>query len=61
VATDETGSCPLGKIPQLTFDVVKSGVLDTKTNQIAYNGHVYLLDLRVDSTGVQIAFALQVA
>lgn len=59
--TSNSGNCPQGKIPQLTFDVVKSGTLDTSTGKISYNSHQYLLDLRTDTNAVQIAYANQVA
>ena len=59
--TSNSGNCPKGKIPQLTFTVVQKGTLDVQTMKISYNSHQYLLDLRTDSNGVQIAYANQVA
>lgn len=55
----DSGDCAKGKIPQLTFDVVKNGTLNTSTGVITYNTHTYRLHLQVDSSGVQIAFAKQ--
>ncbi len=53
----ESGSCPQGKIPQETFNAVWKGTLNTQTMVITYDSHTWLLDLRTDSNGVQIAYA----
>ena len=60
-STSNSGNCPQGKIPQLTFTVVQKGTLDVQTMKISYNSHQYLLDLRTDANGVQVAYANQVA
>src|SRR5688500_6179596 len=41
-ATDSAGgNHPRGQIPQLTFDVIKNGTLDTQTQKITYNNKDY--------------------
>ncbi len=54
-----SGDCPKGKINQDTFNVVWKGTLNTQTGVISYDSHTYLLDLRTDANGVQIAYAKQ--
>ena len=58
--TSNSGNCPKGKIPQLTFTVIQKGTLDVQKMTIAYNSHQYLLDLRMDSNAVRIAYPNQV-
>src|SRR5688572_25909934 len=48
-ATDtEGGDNPRGLVPQLTFDVIKSGTLNTQTQKIAYAGKNYRIRLQRD-------------
>jgi hypothetical protein len=54
-----SGGCPEAKIPQATFDVIKGGTLNTQTGVISYGGHTYVLELKRDANGVQIANAKQ--
>lgn len=61
-ATDSEGSeNPRGLIPQLTFDVVKNGTLNTQTQKISYQGKSYRIRIYRDTaTGKQLAQAIEV-
>lgn len=55
----DSNKSPQGKIPSLTFDVIKDGSINTSTGTISYNGKTYVIDLRRQN-GVQVAYAKEV-
>jgi len=61
-ATDSDGTDrPRCDVPQLTYDVIKNGTLDTQTQKISYQGKYYRIRIMRDvSAGRQIAQAIEV-
>ena len=55
------GTSPRGQIPQITYDVVHGGTLNTQTQKISYAGKSYRIRIFRDySTGKQLAKAIEV-
>ena len=60
--TDAGGGInPRGEIPQLTYDVIKNGTLNTQTQKISYLGKSYRIRVcRDTSSGALLAKAVEV-
>ena len=57
----EGGTSPRGQIPQITYDVIHGGTLNTQTQKISYQGKYYRIRIyRDQATGKQLAKAIDV-